>query len=160
MNNNLIQLKPSPHTKFQDKTVCGNQQKRTKMSFGVLLDENSKKLLKKLVKVDMRRIANSIFYKQSRFLYNKYNLGTCQPIFDVGKVSEDRFTVPDHIDKPPYYVTQQRPPDEKEIEIKNAEQIQRMRESCKLAANILKKCGQEIKVRQIQNYHLLHIHLS
>lgn len=99
-----------------------------------------------------------IFYKQSRFFFKKYNLGSCKAIHDVGKVSTERFTVPDHIDKPCYYETQKKPQDPSfglSIEIKNDEQIQRMRESCKLAANILKKCGQEIKVAIIRMFFVI-----
>lgn len=65
---------------------------------------------------------------------------------EVGKVSKDRWTVPDHIVKPPYYETLGRPSrTDGTIEIKDDEQIAGMRDSCKLAANILKKCGDVVK---------------
>lgn len=99
----------------------------------------------------MRQIAKQ-FYKQTRnfgFIFQKYNVGSCHLVRELGKVSSDRFHVPDHIDKPFYYETQGSSKTDTigDIEIKNSEQIQRMRESCKLAANILKLCGEKIEVR-------------
>lgn len=87
-------------------------------------------------------------YQQIRnIFFKKHDLGNCKQISEVGKVSSDRWIVPDHIIKPPYYETPNKPSGTYgPIEIKNAEQIAGMRESCKLAANILKKCGQILKV--------------
>lgn len=76
-----------------------------------------------------------------RFFFKTKNLGTCELIHEVGKVSTARWIVPDHIQKPSYYDTKNKPSRTYgTIEIKNEEQIARMRESCKLAANILDKC--------------------
>lgn len=76
-------------------------------------------------------------------------MGACNLIRDVGEVSPHRFDVPDHIDKPFYYETQGSSKNDTlgAIEIKTADQIERMRESCRLAANILKTCGKKIEVR-------------
>lgn len=63
-----------------------------------------------------------------------------------GKVSSER-PVPDHIVKPPYYHVPNQPSNTLgPIEIKSDEQIQRMRDSCKLAANILESCRALVKV--------------
>lgn len=88
-----------------------------------------------------QQIRNIFFKRRDR--------GTCKNIImEPGKVSKDRWTVPDHIDKPPYYETINRPSlTSGLIEIKNDEQITGMRASCKLAANILKKCENILKVR-------------
>jgi hypothetical protein len=86
------------------------------------------------------------FYQQSRFFFQSYNVGKCSLIRKVGKVSPDRYTVPDHIDKPPYYENALKPDPINFIEIKNLEQIKGMRSACKLAANLLKKCGSILKV--------------
>lgn len=64
-----------------------------------------------------------------------------------GKVSP-RKLVPDHIVKPSYFATgvpTETVPDFPEI--KNLEQIERMRDSCKIAANILKKIENWIQVK-------------
>lgn len=67
-----------------------------------------------------------------------------------GNVSPELF-VPDHIVKPDYY-HKFKPPGSTESssspEIKTAEDIEQMRETCKLAASILKSCQNIIKVRQ------------
>lgn len=99
----------------------------------------------------MKQIVRQI-YKQSRnlgFFIKNYDVGTNNLIRDVGAVSSHRFDVPDHIDKPFYYETQDSSKSDTigAIEIKSDEQIQRMRESCRLAANILKRCGPQIEVR-------------
>lgn len=81
------------------------------------------------------------------FFSRSKDLGVCEIIRDAGKVSTARWTVPDHIIKPPYYETME--PTKQtlgKIEIKTDEQIWRMRESCKLAANILKSCSAVAKV--------------
>lgn len=89
------------------------------------------------------------FYQPVRFLsfFKSYNVGKCNNLIrKLGKVSPDRFSVPDFIDKPSYYENADRPSPIDFIEIKNEEQIQGMRNACKLAANILKKCGDIVKV--------------
>lgn len=77
-----------------------------------------------------------------------YSLGTCN-IVKPGNVSPE-LSVPDHIVKPDYYYEYTPPgcPDSTSTpEIKTSEDIQQMRETCKLAANILKSCENIIKVR-------------
>lgn len=90
-----------------------------------------------------------IQYQQFRnIFFKRHNLGSCDVIREAGKVSKERWTVPDHIAKPPYYETLNSPSrTDGTIEIKDDEQIAGMRKSCKLAANILKKCGDIVKVR-------------
>lgn len=66
-------------------------------------------------------------------------------IVKPGKVSP-RKLVPDHIPKPSYYLTGEPTESIDHPEIKNVQQVQRMRDSCRLAANILKKVGHNIKV--------------
>lgn len=92
------------------------------------------------MKFPTRQIVRHLFLKT-------HNLGTCNVIAAPGKVSDKRWTVPDHITKPPYYETLNKPSiTTGSIEIKNAEEISAMRGSCKLAANILKKCSEIVKV--------------
>jgi methionyl aminopeptidase len=56
--------------------------------------------------------------------------------------------VPETVVKPPYYFEMNRPSSHSgKPEIKTIEQINKMRESCKLAANVLKKCDQIVAVR-------------
>lgn len=86
------------------------------------------------------------FYQQSRQFFKSYDVGKCSLIRNVGKVSPDRYTVPDHIVKPLYYEAASKSTQTDFIEIKNEEQILGMRKACKLAANILKKCGTILKV--------------
>jgi methionyl aminopeptidase len=87
------------------------------------------------------------FTQQIRTFFKKYDVGKCDNLIrKVGKVSPARQTVPDHIVKPRYYETGQKPEQDDFIEIKNEEQIQGMREACKLAANILKRCGNIVRV--------------
>lgn len=93
--------------------------------------------------IDQRR---EILY----FLLNSaYRLGTCN-IVKPGNVSPE-LAVPDHIVKPDYYY-EFKPPgiasDASAPEIKNAQDIEQMRETCKLASSILKSCHEIIKVRQ------------
>lgn len=60
-------------------------------------------------------------------------------------------SVPDHIKKPEYYYEFTPPGCTSTFatpEIKTAADIEQMRESCKLAANILKSCQNIIKVRK------------
>ncbi|EDV98977.1 GH13612 [Drosophila grimshawi] len=72
--------------------------------------------------------------------------GQWDKITATGNVSEER-SVPEHIIKPPYYYKQMgagntmgRP------EIKTADQVNQMRSSGKLAAQILRQCGQMAKI--------------
>lgn len=70
----------------------------------------------------------------------KWNL-VCQ-----GVVSDER-NVPNYINKPQYYYKFLLPTStEGKIEIKNDMQINGMRNSCKLAANILKKCEKIVDI--------------
>lgn len=86
-------------------------------------------------------IRNFLFSKQSKPNFGKYAL--VQP----RKVSP-RKSVPDHISKPSYYKTGQ-PVEYVECpEVKNPEQIKRMKDSCQLAARILNTVGETIKVGQ------------
>lgn len=90
-------------------------------------------------------------YQQIRnIFFKKHNRGTCKNIItEPANVSKERWTVPDEIDKPPYYETLNRPSSTSgSIEIKTDEQIAGMRKSCKLAANILKKCADILKVNK------------
>lgn len=64
---------------------------------------------------------------------------------NVGNVSPSR-TVPAHIQKPVYHNTGI-PEDGPELpEIKSKEQIEKMRASCRLAADILKRVGNAVEV--------------
>lgn len=56
--------------------------------------------------------------------------------------------VPDEIDKPPYFYTDDIPDLFKSYknEIKMPKAIAAMRDSCRLAANVLDKCGEIVKV--------------
>lgn len=62
-----------------------------------------------------------------------------------GNVSPRKF-IPSHIPKPSYYLTGEPTESIDYPEIKNEQQIRRMRDSCLLAAKILKKIGENIKV--------------
>lgn len=53
--------------------------------------------------------------------------------------------VPDHIDKPLYYFPGGRAEPPQQPEIKDADTIKRMRDSCRLAAEILRKCGELVE---------------
>ncbi|XP_058814596.1 methionine aminopeptidase 1D, mitochondrial isoform X2 [Topomyia yanbarensis] len=75
----------------------------------------------------------------------RFSLGTCN-LVEPGNVSPER-SVPDHIVKPDYYHVLNSPKrSEGWPEIKDEVQIQGMRESCKLAANVLKKACAITKV--------------
>ncbi|XP_055640494.1 methionine aminopeptidase 1D, mitochondrial [Toxorhynchites rutilus septentrionalis] len=82
----------------------------------------------------------------SRFFGPKtYDLGTCN-LVEPGTVSPER-SVPGHITKPDYYFVRNSPSSgEGSPEIKTDVQILGMRESCRLAANILKKACAFTKV--------------
>lgn len=68
------------------------------------------------------------------------------PITELGNVSNER-EVPDHIVKPSYYFTPMTGPSDNTgpVEIKNRQQIEGMRESCRLAANILNSVNSLLK---------------
>lgn len=88
------------------------------------------------------------YFQPARHFFKRHNLGSCKIITELGNVSDDRWSVPDHIVKPPYYETLNKPsPTSGSIEIKNHEEISKMRASCKLAANILKTCGSMLEVK-------------
>lgn len=69
-------------------------------------------------------------------------------IVQPGTVSPE-LPVPKHINKPKYYHEYQTPDllTSRKPEIKLAHKISAMRESCRLAANILEKCSEILKVR-------------
>ncbi|XP_044265998.1 methionine aminopeptidase 1D, mitochondrial [Tribolium madens] len=97
-----------------------------------------------------KSIMKSLNYKQLSFLKNlwskkKVEHGKFSIVVQPGKVSPQK-KVPDHISKPSYYATGHPTEFIDHPEIKNLEQIQKMRNSCKLAANILKKVGSYVKV--------------
>lgn len=76
------------------------------------------------------------------------SFGTCN-IVKPGNVSPE-LSVPDHIVKPDYYYEFIAPGNRDNAsapEIKSLQDIEQMRETCKLAANILKSCENIIKVR-------------
>jgi len=62
-----------------------------------------------------------------------------------GFVSEGH-TIPEHIKQPSYTVTSMPHPGPNEPEIKTVAQIEKMRESCRLARFILDSVGKNIKV--------------
>lgn len=66
-------------------------------------------------------------------------------LVEVGEVSPPRL-VPGHIKKPCYHETGVPAPAPELPEIKSKEQIEKMRCSCKLAANILKTIEKSVKV--------------
>lgn len=79
-------------------------------------------------------------------LHSSANVGRYQFV-KPGKVSEE-LPVPVHIKKPPYYYAYQPPCDTfGKGEPQKASTIQTMRKTCKLAATILNKCPEIIKVR-------------
>ncbi|XP_005188974.3 methionine aminopeptidase 1D, mitochondrial [Musca domestica] len=87
----------------------------------------------------------SVRHFMQRFSKNKPNFGTCNTV-EIGNVSEER-EVPEHIVKPDYYYKPMPPGFTLgEPEIKNQQQIECMRNSCKLAAQVLKSCTDIIKV--------------
>ncbi|XP_065356646.1 methionine aminopeptidase 1D, mitochondrial [Calliphora vicina] len=91
-----------------------------------------------LFKIANRQISQSFFKKRNDF-------GKCNPVL-IGNVSQER-VVPSNINVPDYYHQHMSPGSTfGEPEIKNSLQIKQMRESCRLAANILKSCQDIIKV--------------
>jgi hypothetical protein len=80
------------------------------------------------------------FWMRKKVDYGKFN------IVEPGSVSPQK-QVPDYIPKPSYYVTGEPSEVMEAPEIKNHRQILGMRESCKLAANILKRVGNYVKVK-------------
>ncbi|KAJ8947931.1 hypothetical protein NQ314_008524 [Rhamnusium bicolor] len=83
----------------------------------------------------------NLFWKKRKPNFGKYK------IVEPGKVSP-RKLVPHHIPKPSYYNTGEPIENIAYPEIKNYQQIEGMRESCTLAANILKKIEENVKVGQ------------
>ncbi|KAG5894785.1 hypothetical protein JTB14_005221 [Gonioctena quinquepunctata] len=82
----------------------------------------------------------NLFWKKRKLSFGKYK------VVDVGNITP-RVSVPDHIEKPSYHSTgipTEQVPDYPEI--KNSEQIARMRDSCQLAASILKRVEKFIEV--------------
>lgn len=93
-------------------------------------------------KMFSNRIFLRTFFKRNKFPDHP------NVIRQLGKVLKNRYEVPDHIRKPHYYSVPNKPSNTTgKVEIKNEEQIEGMRRSCKLAANILKKCNEVVKVR-------------
>lgn len=86
---------------------------------------------------------NSYFRKilNTKISYGNYS------IVKPGKVSAQK-TIPPHIPKPPYYESGTPTPPLLQAEIKDNEQICKLRASCKLAANILRECGNNIREGQ------------
>ncbi|XP_055597952.1 methionine aminopeptidase 1D, mitochondrial [Uranotaenia lowii] len=93
------------------------------------------------------KAANKLYRDGRRgFFWKKdYDFGTCN-LVEPGSVSPE-CSVPEHITKPDYYYVRNSASDcTGKPEIKTTEQIHRMRESCKLAANILKKTCSMVEV--------------
>ncbi|XP_050086132.1 methionine aminopeptidase 1D, mitochondrial [Anopheles aquasalis] len=84
-----------------------------------------------------------------RYFFSKrkrYDFGKCNTISEVGIVSPER-SVPEHIPKPSYYFVRNSPSSgEGRPEIKSKEQIDGMRRSCQLAADILQRACSFAKV--------------
>ncbi|XP_030764007.1 methionine aminopeptidase 1D, mitochondrial [Sitophilus oryzae] len=92
------------------------------------------------------------------FTFNKRNPGFGKYAFvEPGKVSAQK-TVPDNIPKPSYYKSGEPIERINSPEIKNLDQIEKMKDSCKLAAKILSKTEKSIKVGQSTDEidHLVH----
>lgn len=88
------------------------------------------------------------FFNRSFFSNRNKFADALNVIRDVGKVNKDRYQVPEHIKKPHYYYKLNKPSlTVGEIEIKNEEQIEGMRKSCKLASKILHSCHDVVKVK-------------
>lgn len=101
----------------------------------------TQQLLKQLHKYSKRTFIKSDLCN----FWRKNNVDSCN-VVAAGKVSPERL-VPLEIPKPPYYYKFMDPGDTSGIpEIKNREQILRMRESCALAANVLESCADLVKV--------------
>ncbi|XP_034474160.1 methionine aminopeptidase 1D, mitochondrial [Drosophila innubila] len=80
------------------------------------------------------------------FQLNKRDKGKWELIRRAGKVSDERI-VPEHIQKPPYYLKHMAAGNTLGTpEIKNVEQLEHMRSSGKLAAQILRECGNMAKI--------------
>lgn len=91
-----------------------------------------------------RFLTRSLFFKRNKFA------DAPNVIRDVGKVSKDSYSVPDHIQKPTYYhVLNKQATTVGKIEIKNEKQIEGMKKSCRLAARILNMCDEVVKVRMM-----------
>ncbi|XP_050306237.1 methionine aminopeptidase 1D, mitochondrial isoform X2 [Anthonomus grandis grandis] len=86
-------------------------------------------------------IRHFFFSKKSKPNFGKYS------IVHPGKVSPKK-QVPDNIPKPSYFRTGEPSENVMVSEIKQSGQIQSMRDSCRLAANILETVGHSIKVGQ------------
>ncbi|XP_008195219.1 methionine aminopeptidase 1D, mitochondrial [Tribolium castaneum] len=97
----------------------------------------SKSILKSLSSKQLFFLKN--LWSKKKLEHGKFN------IVEPGNVSPQK-TVPDHIVKPSYYATGHPTEFIDHPEIKNLEQIENIRESCKLAANILKKVEYFVKV--------------
>lgn len=87
-------------------------------------------------------------FSQANIFVNHPNV-----IRQLGKVTENRYEVPEHINKPYYYFKPNKPSSTiGKIEIKNEQQIEGMRRSCKLAANILQICNDVVKVSLMRKH--------
>jgi methionyl aminopeptidase len=87
------------------------------------------------------RIFIRTFFKRNKFA------DAPNVIRDVGKFNANLYAVPEHIKKPHYYSLRNEPSrTDGKIEIKNEQQIEGMRKSCKLAAGILSMCEDVVKV--------------
>lgn len=84
------------------------------------------------------------YWALTRAFSYRTNFG-CYKIVEIEEVSPPR-DVPDHIKKPSYYKTGIPDASPEIPDVKNAEQISKMRDSCKLAANILQNVGKHLKV--------------
>ncbi|XP_037957551.1 methionine aminopeptidase 1D, mitochondrial [Teleopsis dalmanni] len=95
-----------------------------------------RQILPNLCRAVVKKNTRRGFFKLSK---NKKDFGACN-VVEIGEVSPER-AVPDHIRKPEYYFQFMRPGSTLGVpEIKNHEQVHRMRSSCKLAARILASC--------------------
>ncbi|XP_072393777.1 methionine aminopeptidase 1D, mitochondrial isoform X3 [Diabrotica undecimpunctata] len=81
----------------------------------------------------------NLFWKRKKSYFGKYNVVT------PGNVSP-MLTVPEEIEKPSYSISGKPGPSPDFAEIKNVQQMYKMIDSCKLAADILSKVEQIIKV--------------
>lgn len=84
------------------------------------------------------KLINKSQNKQLNFLHFRY----------LGKVSPDWYKIPENIKKPNYFYSLNKPSRTTgRIEIKNEKHIEGMRKSCKIAAEVLKKSEEFVKVR-------------
>ncbi|TMW44646.1 hypothetical protein DOY81_010275 [Sarcophaga bullata] len=91
-----------------------------------------------LFHIAARRLNHNFFIRKNKF-------GKCNTV-TIGNVSPERF-VPYHIEVPDYYHKEMGSSSTLgEPEIKSESQIIKMRDSCRLAANILKSCENIVKV--------------